>query len=229
MVTETLTVPYSHTTFHSTLDISKAGREFNDRKGKKFVNDTLAPIVKKHNLEEVFGVGLVHRHFDISPDEKLVEFNNISTPWTVDAGINNFNGRTNSLIYEVAWMLDSDGKWMAYEYSFSPVKGRDRFIVEINDPKYKEFLVDYTVAVKAGGWEKLLGLRAWPGKGFNGVLEFTQGKANINLVPGEFEFSQEDDIGYAETMWFWAPEFLNNEAICDCIYGTCSSSYQVFR
>ena len=217
MATETLAVPYSHETFHSAVHISDAGEEYRKRDAQKFVDGTLAPIFKKHKVEETFGVGLVHRHFDIKEDEKLVEFNNVSTPWTIDAGLNEVAVKgTNSLIYEVAWMLNKDGKWMAYEYAFSPVRGKDSYVVDIRDPKHHDFLVEYTAALKAGGWEKLLGMRAWPGPGFNGVLEFTQGKANINLVPEQFDLSQEDGIGYQETMWFWAEEFAKKHTNCYC-------------
>ena len=186
MVTETeaLTVPYSRDTFHNAFHISTAGDEFQERNGQKFISNILAPIFKKHRVEEVFGIGLVHRHFDIEEDEKLVEFNNISTPWAVDVGLHELVGKkTDSLIYETSWMLDTDNKWMAYEFSFSPVGGQDSYIVNIGDPKHYDFLVEYTQALKAAGWGDLLGLRAWPGPGFSGVFEFTQGKANINLIP----------------------------------------------
>lgn len=161
----------------------------------------------------------MHRHFDIAPDEKLVEFNNITTPWTINVGLNEFNGRTDSLVYETAWMLNPEGKWMAYEYAFSPVRGRDSYIVDIQDSKHRDFLNEYTAALEAGGWAKLLGLRAWPGKGFEGTFEFTQGKANINLVPGQFDMEREEGIIYSETMWFWADEFRKRSGRCYCQQG----------
>ena len=183
MATETLTAPYSHDTFHTAVDISVAGKEFLTRDGKKFVEETLAPLVKRHGLEGDFGVCLIHRHFDIDPNEKLVEFNNITLPLTINVGLNEFAGKEDHLIYDTAWMLDSNGKWMAYEYSFSLTRGKDSYIVNIQDVKYRDFLVEFTAAVTAGGWETILGLRAWPGPGFQGVLEITQGKANYNLAP----------------------------------------------
>ena len=106
---QTLTVPYSHDTFHTTKPIQQVVKEYYDRDGQKFVDEVLAPIVKKHNFKEQSGATLVHRHFDIDPDEKLVEFNNISTPWKVNVGFNEFNGSSNSLIYETA--LDAERRW----------------------------------------------------------------------------------------------------------------------
>ena len=216
MATETLTIPYSRDIFHTAIHISTAGNEFQKRDGQHFIDTVLAPIFKKHCVEEAFGVGLIHRHFDIEEDEKLVEFNNVSTPWTIDVGLNEFAGKTNSLVYEIAWMLNNNDKWMAYEYSFSPAAGKGSYIVNIREPKYHNFLVEYTAALKAGGWEKLLGLRAWPGPGFHGVFEFTQGKANINLVPEQFSFDKEKGIKYQETMWFWADEFVKKLSSCYC-------------
>ena len=213
--TETLIVPYSRDTFYEAVHISTAGDLYEERNGQKFVHDILAPIFKKHKVEEVFGVGLVHRHFDIEEDEKLVEFNMVATPWAVDVGPHHLQGKkTDSLIYELSWMLNADGKWMAFEFSFSPGQGKRPYIVNIRESKYYDFLVEFTQALQTHNQGNLFGLRAWPGPGFGGVFEFTQGKANINLIPEEASF--EEGVKYQETQWFWADEYVKKAAGCYC-------------
>lgn len=218
MSTHPLTTPYSSTTFHASPHIDTAASTFETQNGKSFIDKILAPLIRKHTVEECFGPTLVHRHFDIEADEKLVEFNNVTTPWTIDEEFQDTNVGSNGLIYPTAWLLDAEGKWMAYEFAFSPTGGKDKHIVDFNAAKYHDFLLEYALAIKAGGWEKVLGLRAWPGDGFAGVLEFTQGKANINLTPAEFDLAraQEGRMRFVETMWFFCKGFLEHP-----IYGRC--------
>ncbi len=43
-------------------------------------------------MAPVFGIGLLHRHFDLNPDEILVEHGSTSTPWPVPPDPLNFMG-----------------------------------------------------------------------------------------------------------------------------------------
>ncbi|KPI37128.1 uncharacterized protein AB675_3594 [Cyphellophora attinorum] len=148
-----LSVPYSTETFHKALSINSAGTSLEERNAVAFVSGTLAPIIREHGMESHFGVGLIHRHFNLEPEEILVD-----------------------LIYPIAWMLkestnDDDGnetrKWMPYEFAFSPVAGKDSFVVNLDDsPAKQAFLEAFTTALTEGGFQDLLGLRAWPGEGF---------------------------------------------------------------
>jgi hypothetical protein len=231
-----LTTPYSSPLFHTqTLSIRLAGLALRGRSALTFISTVLEPLIKSHNMTAHFGVGLVHRHFDMAEHEILVECNGTSTPWAVKPGTLGFNGGTESLVWPVAWMLveeepeedrteDEQGnevkhaKWMPYEFAFSPVGGRDSYIVDVDSPAYIAFLTEFTAALQASGFQDILGLRAWPGPGFKGLLEFTQGKANITLKPGEYVLRDSEEVGYTQTMWFWEKEF--EDANCRCICNT---------
>ena len=166
-MTKTLTTAYSSSTFNTAADINPQLKAFEGRKGESFIYETLRPLFHKYGLEEVFGVGLLHRHFSVASDEKLVENGNVTSPWKgVQVGLNSFLGQDVHLIYETSWMLDPDTKkWMAYEFGFSPVQGWDlgwgKKCVKLDDPKYADFLREYSRVITENGWEQLLGLQAW--------------------------------------------------------------------
>lgn len=182
----TMTTPYSSEAFHKIPDLFPVRNAFADRNGLKFVKEVLGPLIQERGLEEVFGVGLVHRHFDIDSKTKLVEFNNVTAAWVLDEDqVNNVLG-SNSVVYETSWALDDREKWMPYEFAYAPTgPTENNNIVNFKDQKYQQFISEYTAAIKEAGYEKLLGLRAWPGKDFRGGLEITEGTVNIILKPGE--------------------------------------------
>jgi hypothetical protein len=72
MATHVMTIPYSSEVFHKISSLAPIRTEFDGRGGLQFVQDTLQPIIERHGLEEVFGVCVVHRHFDIGSITKLV-------------------------------------------------------------------------------------------------------------------------------------------------------------
>jgi len=184
--TEMVTTAYSSTKFHQVLDLVPSNDEFKSRGGPQFVYDICRPLLRKHGLTSVFGVGLVHRHFDIDSDQKLVEFNNITLPWRTTtmttAGGEDVEAKIH--ILPTAWMFDDqEQKWMPYEFSYSPMGKVEP--VRLDDARYRDFLAEYACALKDAGLQKVVGLRLWPGEGFRGGLERTEGKANIWLVPGQ--------------------------------------------
>jgi hypothetical protein len=107
---------------------------------------------------------------------------------------------------------------MPYESAFGPNGAEGKYIVDIDDSKYQDFLLECTIAVKAGGWEKIIGLRAWPGDGYVGGLYFTQGKADINLMPHEFSLEKVDTMimQFVETFWYFCKDFVEHP-----IFGRC--------
>ena len=73
--------PYSSTLFNQVNDIMPQRNDFHNRSGECFVFDVLQPLIVKHKVEDVFGVGVVHRHFDLPDDAMLIEHGNFTGPW----------------------------------------------------------------------------------------------------------------------------------------------------
>lgn len=162
--------------FNSTPNLNGSREASSTKNGSRFVNETFRNLVERHNLESVFGIGLLHRHFDLKNDEKLVEFNNISTPWHHQEG----DVYTGGKIIPNAWLIN-DGKLMPYEFYFSPL-GRNK---KIDLAAVNNFLKEFIENAVAAKLDRTIALRAFPGVGYTGALEVTEGRANIDLKPDE--------------------------------------------
>ncbi len=75
---------------------------------------------------------------------------------------------------------------MPYEFVFSTHGNLDEIPapVELNDAKYQNFLEELSTALRDAGLDQSIGLNVFDLENVN-RLEFTEGKANIMLRPGE--------------------------------------------
>lgn len=167
---------YSTDWFNTLPDLHTVKERFESKRGMDLVNGLFKPMVEKHQLEAKLGVGLPHRHFELEGNEKLVEFNNISLPWSNQVGDNHSGGK----IIPNAWAI-CDGKILPYEFYFSPL-GHDH---PFDFDKVTAFLTEFVQVVKDRGLDrgldKIIAIRLFPHEGFTGALELTEGRANINL------------------------------------------------
>ncbi|PGG99129.1 hypothetical protein AJ79_08693 [Helicocarpus griseus UAMH5409] len=141
------------------------------------IENILKPMVEKHKLEAKLGDGLLHRHFDLEEPEKLVEFNNISISWKNYKWDDCSEGK----IVPNAWTIRR-GSLVPYEFFFSP-RGRE---TPFDFSSASAFLDEFIEAVERMGLESVVSLRLFPHKGYTGALEFTDGRANINLSPDRY-------------------------------------------
>ena len=167
--------PYSPDLFNTLPDLPTAQESFISKGGADLVNNLLKPMIEKSELEGKLGVSLLHRHFDLEDSEKLVEFNNISLPWK-NHGNENSGGR----ILPSAWAVRK-GRLTPYEYYYSPL-GRDS---AFDFHPVESFVHQFVQAIGESNLERTIGLRLFPGTGFTGALELTEGRANINLLPDQ--------------------------------------------
>ena len=174
--------PYSVHLFNQLPGIEESHTTFESKNGLDFINSVIKPMIAKYSLEEVLGVTLLHNHFDLREGERMVEVNNISVPWGPSADDELMGGS----IRPAAWLIDEDGKLMPYEFSFSAVE--PKIATDLNSNNVKSFAKDFVEAVKAEKLEKVVGIRVFPYPGFQGGLEFTKGRANIVLSPGQVRF-----------------------------------------
>ena len=201
-----LLLPYSTQLFNDLPDLHTAQQIFLSRGGMKMIDHLFMPIIEKHGLEAQLGVGLVHRHFDLRDDEKLVEFNSISIPWANQQGDDYSGGE----IIPHAWAIHQ-GKLFPYEFYFSPL-GKD---APFDFGAISNFLSDFMQAIEENALEKCISLRLLPYEGFTGALEFTNGRANINLTPTQVPEDGWD--GTTETTWFFESEYPKQKRVCRCL------------
>ncbi len=70
---------------------------------------------------------------------------------------------------------------MPYEYQFSPLGADKLYGLE----KVRPFINDFIKATEHAGIANIVALRLFPGRGYKGGLEDTQGRAMINFLPGQ--------------------------------------------
>ena len=74
-------LPYSAARFSARPSLSAAARAFAPRKEEAL--PTLVALIHRAGLAEVAGVALLHAHFDMDDDERLVQRAPVRTPLTV--------------------------------------------------------------------------------------------------------------------------------------------------
>ncbi|KAL1878147.1 hypothetical protein Daus18300_002063 [Diaporthe australafricana] len=74
---------YDHLAVDSMFDIDVSAKRLQELDGWSHIKSCIRDVFIRHNVNEKFGVGLLHRHYDISPNEKIVELGPVSTPQVV--------------------------------------------------------------------------------------------------------------------------------------------------
>ncbi len=167
---------FDHAAFHSLSSLYDANRAFQANDGLAFVESKLKSLILRHKVSSLFGVALLHRHFDMEKDTILVEKQGVSTPWQYTSDMAKHGGK----IVPNSWFVDN-GRCLPYEFSFVPFTKPEP--PELST--YASFATEYFQLVEAAGLQDLVGLRRLFGDEGTGMLECTEGKANIMFSSDE--------------------------------------------
>jgi hypothetical protein len=154
---------------------------------------SLRDIFRKYRVEKTLGLSLVHRHFDLSFGERLVEYENVAAPWVLD----DVDPQLHQYLQPKSWAFVDDQLY-PYEYSFNPAEPRSN----TNEPDAR-FLAEFHAILKAHRLEKTLGLNRANHRiqlmGAMPMVEFTAGRANV-LMPITKEL---EDTYLIEAEWLF--------------------------
>ena len=185
--------PYSSYTYNLISCVDTAKSVFDQRDGMSIVKEQLRPLFQKHGLQDNFGAGLIYRHFDLGPDERLVEYNGTATPWQCREC---FLGRK---IVPIAWLFDGD-HLLPYDFRF-PASSEDmEQAAELK--RQAAFLDEVHHVLRKSELDWGLGLRGMPVTGKESLLEVSQQKANITIPQSELPEDKHNKSN-VETMWFF--------------------------
>lgn len=165
--------PYSNEYFQSLPNLTYARDMFQNVDGNELVKTTFKDLFVQHKMDRVFGLTLLHRHFDIPVDQLLVEYNGTSTPWNTDAG----NGMEKP--QPLIWGFDSNGHLTPTEFKYSNRQDNEMGQDELS------FVAIFRELLQKKNLTKLFGLCIYPGDDFKGTCEITMNRANINLQPDD--------------------------------------------
>lgn len=186
-----------HSTYSQLPPLTLARDMFEARNTKKHLAGPIRDVFLKHGMENEYGVSLLHRHFDMEPKERLVEYHDVSTPWVLDS---------NESVVPVLGGYVVPQNFKVDNGKLSPFEFAMQYDQPAGTPVPTEFVQDLAQVLDAGDLSGVLGLRKRSPES-DLTLEVTQGRANI-MVSGKGS-----NMPVVEAFWTFS-EGVDAEAVC---------------
>ncbi|WZH49535.1 uncharacterized protein QYS62_010736 [Fusarium acuminatum] len=166
---------YDHHAVDAMTDVDVAAQRLQELNGLDHMKSCIRDIFMNHGVDKVFGVGLLHRHYDIASNEKIVELGPVSSPWVVgdDEVI------TGGAVLPHTWRV-FDGELKPTEFKFVP----QRDVSNANRPVFPAAFVKELIGVlQETGLDEVLGVSLYEaGDPDNETMEVTYGRSSI-VIP----------------------------------------------
>ncbi|KAH8838092.1 hypothetical protein MCOR27_010975 [Pyricularia oryzae] len=198
---------YSVDSFNSIGELHTAKEKFDTVGGDKLVEQAFLELFRRHGVDRIFGLTMVHRHFELNGKERLVDFQGTAVPWEEVDELNNPG------ITAASWEITPQGI-RPYEFKLDPASiGAQE--VDFNDPKIQAFAKEFVELTQRAGATGLFGLCVYPGDDFESLIETTQGRANISIPFKPFNNMKD---GFVDATWFFSPKIWEARGRCVCVY-----------
>ncbi|KAL4934821.1 hypothetical protein BDV06DRAFT_217856 [Aspergillus oleicola] len=149
---------------------------------------------------ERYGISLLHKHFSMEANQRLVDFRNISAPWTVNENDDFVVPKYEGFIIPRTFRF-FHGNLTPFEFDFS-------FFSPSRRDTDRQFLQKLSALLHQHGLENILGVRSLDRYDPDLSVEITEGKANIMIPRGSFKESE-----LIEAFWVFGPYNLQK---CHC-------------
>jgi hypothetical protein len=169
-----------HEGFNTLPLLEPAHNMFVDRNAEKYLNGPIRDVFLKHNMQDRYGVSLLHRHFSMDSDERLVEYGAISTPWTLYETDDHEIEAMGGYIVPQNYRLNDNDELCPFEFEMQYDRPSGASGIT------PEFLHDLNQVFQEHNLSDVFGLRK-RGPPTDLTLEITQGRANIMIRPLESE------------------------------------------
>lgn len=161
--------------------------------------ERIRSVFLAHQVEESLCLTLIHRHFALAADERVVEYNGVATPWKIESrAIVPLQHR----ISPQKWAF-IDGKLCPYEFVFEGDNDASMPQVDFSDAFLKDFhsiLQEYNLEGVFGLSSLLADKTDLATKIASGrKMEVTTGRTSITIQ--ETKDDQKDDV--IETSWVY--------------------------
>ncbi|KAI9769972.1 MAG: hypothetical protein M1840_003683 [Geoglossum simile] len=100
------------TAFNKLPSISDAVAKFDAIDGDSLVSTSFRELFLRYNMDRTFGLILLHRHFELDQNERLVSYGDTSVPWRLS--------KISKNITPSNWLLSGDGAFRPYEFRYTP-------------------------------------------------------------------------------------------------------------
>lgn len=210
---------YSTTTFNTLQSLGEAHDNFLAQNGLEVIN-ALGALFIKYKLADDFGVALLHRHFALEENQRLVDVNGTSTPWTVPQDANKSAGTGTTVkkygghIRPQLWMFAPEtsvegefdnAQLTPSEFFFESAgsnKSSDLKSIDELDPA---FIKQFATVLAAHGLLGTLGLSLIRPESDIMRAEVTEGRANVTF-PYNPAKTDEEGLKFIEAEWQYAQD-----------------------
>lgn len=193
-------VDYESFRFNTLARIEDAAKAFNSLDASPMLSDVIGPMIVANKMDRIVALTLLHSHFPVPINGKLVHYGNVATAWSPT----NLESCERS-IQPLNWQFVEAGSAITpYEFKYSQKQEAEKKQLT---PKVKEFLQILGSLLIERGLANLFGVQLLSGThneeraGVPGV-EITAGNASI-ILPGEvfFQHEQAPEKAFVETKW----------------------------
>ncbi|KFY29400.1 hypothetical protein V493_02388 [Pseudogymnoascus sp. VKM F-4281 (FW-2241)] len=163
-------LPYSSTHYNTLPEFAEAKETFKKKNASTAVNTTLAALFVRHNVHQNLGIQMLHTHFAINDDERLVGIGSVAIPIELDIIVGT---AIKPLVYRFVPTGVAVCEW---------TQGNDATEVDLSSPPYAAFMAELRTVLEDAGLIDVLGIFVrQPSDGEMKGVEFTAGRANITL------------------------------------------------
>jgi len=199
---------YSAAAFNSLPSLEVAVQNFKAKEARQYLEGPIRQTFIDFDVQSKYGLALLHSHFALKGNQRLVDYHNTATAWLVDDEVSAVSPKYNGQVVPRAYMFENNDI-IPYEFSFVPVP-------DIPVSTDTEFFDALNKTLTTLGLEKLFGVRDLQDYDNDPSVEVTEGDANI-MLPLTDSFTSADLI---EALWVFGPK----TAPCYC-QGYCTPGY----
>jgi len=173
-------LPYSAEHYNSLPELRKAKDQFKSLGASEILFNKIGPALVRHHVEGILGVVLLHNHFLLSQNEKLVGFGSAAVPCAGEL----------PNVTASSWRFISEGI-VPYEFVCSDAK--------TSLAQTQQFLAEFRAIINEWKLANVFGICSLKEDSIGGPVttEFMSGRANITLP---FDITP-DDGNLVDAMW----------------------------
>jgi hypothetical protein len=198
---------YSAAAFNSLPSLETAAQQFKVQEARQHLDGPIRQVFLDFDVQNKYGLALLHNHFPLEGNKRLVEYHNTAMAWSVDDDSSSVSPRYNGLVVPRAYMFEGS-EIRPYEFSFVPATTDATVSESVNT----EFFDVLSKTLTNLGLDKLFGVRDLDDYDDNFPVEVTEGNANI-MLPRSDSFTAEDLI---EALWIFKPKTSTGHCVLFC-------------
>lgn len=166
---------YAPAAYDSLPSLRKARELFNQSNASQQLHGPIRQLFLNHDVHDIFGMALLHRHFSIGPAERLVDYKQSATAWHV--GCEN----ASTIPKYGGFVVPRAIRWInqrpcPYEFAFSESP--------VSLDGYEKFLRELANMLEELNLQEILGLRMLESHDSSRNVEVTEKTTNIMIPKG---------------------------------------------